>query len=69
MGNTLLSGETGHSQNTCYWKGFLSSLILPLHVGPHVLSPVSSNYVEAIGHCGLSVSSTVVNTSSSRLVF
>lgn len=32
-------------------------------------SPVSSKDVEATGHCGLSVSSTVENTSNSRLVF
>lgn len=69
MGNTLLSDETGHSQNTHYWKDFLCNLILPLRVWPHVLSPVSSKCVEATGHCGLPVSSTVENISSSRLVF
>lgn len=66
MGNTLLSG---HFQNTQYWKCLLSNLILPLRVRPHVLSPVSSEFVEAIGHFGFSVSSTVENISSSRLGF
>lgn len=70
----MLSGEAGHSLSThIIGKVFSSNLILPLHtklhVWPHVLLPVSTKDVEALGHCSFSVSSTVENPSYSRLVF